>query len=64
MSDAKSVNMLTVQVDGVKADFILNTKDFSTGSKGFFANGKLDAGNGKKYQIVCNVVLIGSKRKS
>jgi hypothetical protein len=39
-------------------------KDFKTGSTGFYANGKITNPNtGEKYQVGCNIILIGSKKK-
>lgn len=38
-------------------------KDFKTGSTGYYANGKLmDPKTGEKYQVGCNIILIGSKK--
>ncbi len=37
-------------------------KDFKTGSKGFYANGKLEI-EGKRYQVQVQLVEIGSKPK-
>ena len=59
MSD---VNMATIQLCGDKQNFILDKKDFKTGSKGFYGTGKMVAG-GKRYQIGIQVVEIGSKPK-
>ena len=59
MSD---VNMATIQLNGDKQNFIIDKKDFKTGSKGYYGQGKMVAG-GKKYQINIQVVEIGSKPK-
>lgn len=59
MSD---VNMASIQLNGDKQNFILDKKDFKTGSKGYYGQGKMVAG-GKKYQINIQVVEIGSKPK-
>jgi hypothetical protein len=59
MSD---VNMASIQLNGDKQNFILDKKDFKTGSKGFYGQGKMVAG-GKKYQINIQAVEIGSKPK-
>ena len=53
-------NMATLQLNGDKQNFILDPKNFSTGSKGYYGTGKMVAG-GKKYQISIQVVEIGSK---
>jgi len=41
--------------------FTLPSKDFKTGSKGFYANGKLEI-DGKRYQAQIQLVEIGSKK--
>ena len=55
-------NMATIQLMGEKQNFILNKKDFKTGSRGFHATGKMAAG-GKNYQVNIQCVEIGSKPK-
>lgn len=38
-------------------------KEFKTGSLGYYANGKLiDPTTGARYQVGCNIILIGSKK--
>ena len=59
MSD---VNMATIQLCGDKQNFLIDKKDFKTGSKGFYGTGKMVAG-GKRYQINIQAVEIGSKPK-
>ncbi|HLN88677.1 MAG TPA: hypothetical protein VK253_01280 [Candidatus Binatia bacterium] len=59
MSD---VNIAAIQLCGDKQNFILDKKDFRTGSKGYYGTGKMVAG-GKRYQISIQVVEIGSKPK-
>jgi hypothetical protein len=59
MSDA---NIANIQLNGDKQNFILDKKDFKTGSKGYYGQGKMVAG-GKKYQINIQCVEIGSKPK-
>jgi hypothetical protein len=58
----EEVNIATLQLNGGKQDFNLSKKDFKTGSKGYYANGKMAAG-GKNYQISIICVEIGSKPK-
>ncbi|NTV35611.1 MAG: hypothetical protein HGA53_01525 [Anaerolineaceae bacterium] len=41
----------------------LPAKEFKTGSKGYYANGKLEI-DGKRYQVQIQLVEIGSKQKS
>ena len=55
-------NLVSIQLNGVKQDFILNKKDFKTGSRGYHGQGKMQIGD-KRYQ--CNIlcVEIGSKPK-
>ena len=41
----------------------LPAKDFKTGSKGFYANGKIEI-EGKRYQAQIQLVEIGSKKET
>ena len=41
----------------------LPAKDFKTGSKGFYANGKVEI-DGKRYQAQIQLVEIGSKKEA
>lgn len=41
--------------------YTLPPKEFKTGSKGFYANGKLEI-EGKRYQAQIQLVEIGSKK--
>ena len=45
------------------AVFSLPAKEFKTGSRGFYANGKAEIG-GKRYQVQIQLVEIGSKNRS
>ncbi len=40
--------------------FTVAPKEFKTGSRGFYANGKAEI-NGKRYQVQIQLVEIGSK---
>jgi len=40
----------------------LQAKNFKTGSRGFYGNGKLSV-NGKRYQVSCLLVEIGNGKK-
>jgi hypothetical protein len=55
-------NMATIQLNGDRQNFIIDKKDFKTGSRGYYGTGKMVAA-GKKYQISIQVVEIGSKPK-
>lgn len=59
MSD---VNIGTIQLNGEKQNFVLAKKDFKTGSKGYYGQGKMQIGE-KRYQINIQCVEIGSKPK-
>jgi hypothetical protein len=59
---SNDVNMSTIQLCGEKQNFVLDKKDFKTGSRGYYGTGKMVAA-GKKYQISIQVVEIGSKPK-
>ena len=56
------INMATIQLNGDKQNFLLDKKDFKTGSRGYHAQGRMMAG-GKNYQINILCVEIGSKSK-
>jgi hypothetical protein len=45
------------------AFFALPPKEFKTGSRGYYANGKAEI-DGKRYQIQIQLVEIGSKSRS
>jgi hypothetical protein len=49
----------TPQGDKV-AEFNVNPKEFKTGSRGYYANGKAEI-DGKRYQVQIQLVEIGSK---
>jgi hypothetical protein len=43
------------------AAFVVPPKEFKTGSRGYYANGKVDF-DGKRYQFQIQIVEIGSKK--
>ena len=57
------LNVATIQLNGEKQNFILNKKNFKTGSRGYHVQGKMQIGE-KKYQINILCVEIGSKQKT
>ena len=59
---SEQINMATIQLNGEKQNFIVDKKDFKTGSKGYYGTGKMVAG-GKRYQVSIQLVEIGSKPK-
>jgi len=54
------MDTVNIEIEGEKAGFVLNKKTFSTGSRGYHAQGKA-VFKGKRYQ--CNFIIteIGSK---
>ena len=52
-----------IQIGNAVNTIQLNEKTFSTGSRGYHGHGKIDAGNGKKYQLNIMAIEIGSKKK-
>ncbi len=50
-------NMATIQLNRQKQPFIINPKNFSTGSRGFYGQGKMQVGD-KNYQV--NIQLLKS----
>ena len=57
------INVATIMLKGEKQNFVLNKKDFKTGSRGYHGQGKMQVGD-KNYQINILCVEIGSKPKS
>ena len=55
-------NIATIQLNGEKQNFILNKKNFKTGSRGYHGQGKMQVGD-KRYQVNILCVEIGSKPK-
>ena len=55
---------LRIVVDGAEITVPLNRKQFSTGSLGYHAQGKVDGADGRRYQMGVNLTLIGSKPKA
>lgn len=56
------MNLATILLNGEKQSFVLNKKDFKTGSRGYHGQGKMQVGE-KNYQINILCVEIGSKPK-
>ena len=50
-----------VEVNGGMGTIFPAPKTFSTGSKGYFGQGKVEGANGKRYQVQVQLVEIGSK---
>jgi len=55
--------LVTINFEGKDYQFVMNPKNFSTGSTGFHGQGKLVVSETEKYQINLMAVLIGSKGK-
>lgn len=60
MSD---LNIAKITIEGNSFAVIVNPKNFSTGSRGFYGNSKAEFANGKRYQVSVQLVEIGSKPK-
>jgi hypothetical protein len=57
----KPDGLATFEIKGTKQTVQLKKKDFRTGSRGYFASGKIELEDGTRLQVVCNLVIIGSK---
>jgi hypothetical protein len=57
------MDSITVRIGEEEVTVQLNPKVFKTQSTGFNGSGKISVGD-KKYQISCNIILIGSRPKS
>jgi hypothetical protein len=61
MADVAKVR---VEIGGGTIEIVAEPKQFKTGSRGFYGQGKLQAGDGRRFQIGINIVEIGSKGKA
>jgi hypothetical protein len=55
---------VTVEVAGATGTIVADAKQFKTGSRGFYGQGKVQAPDGRRFQVSVNVVEIGSKGKA
>ena len=53
------MNSTVITFDGGQI-LVADTREFKTGSRGYYGSGKIVI-DGKRYQVSCNVVEIGSK---
>ena len=53
-----------IMLDGAEVQVPLNAREFSTGSVGYHAQGKVDGADGRRYQLGITATLIGSKPKA
>ena len=54
---------VTMSLDGVPSYSLYSKpKTFKSGSRGYYVWGKAEDGEGKRYQVICNLVEIGSKK--
>jgi len=64
--DSSAPPTLTLEIRGsageVWGTIVASSKEFKTGSVGFYGNGKLiNPKSGAKYQVGANIILVGSK---
>ena len=52
---------VTVEVAGGSGTIMAEPRQFKTGSRGFYGQGKVQGADGRRYQVSVNVVEIGSK---
>jgi len=55
---------VTIEVAGRTATIIADAKQFKTGSRGFYGQGKVEGTDGRRFQVSVNIVEIGSKGKA
>ena len=55
---------VTIEVAGRTATIIADAKQFKTGSRGFYGQGKVEGTDGRRFQVSVNIVEIGSKGKT
>ena len=64
--DAEAPAALTIEIKTASGEvwgtMVAAAKEFKTGSRGFYANGKVtNPKSGARYQVGMNIILIGSK---
>ncbi len=52
---------VTIEVGGRVETIIAEAKQFKTGSRGFYGQGKIKDSDGRRFQVTVNIVEIGSK---
>lgn len=57
------VAKVTVEGGGGIGTITAEPKQLKTGSRGFYGQGKIQATDGRRFQVSINVVEIGSKTK-
>ena len=54
---------VTVEVPGGTAVIVAEPREFKTGSRGFYGQGKVQGADHRRYQVTVNIVEIGSKNE-
>lgn len=54
---------ITIEVAGGVSTIVAEPKEFKTGSRGFYGQGKVQAADGRRFQVNVNIVEIGTKPK-
>jgi len=54
---------VALKVDGAEMTVPIGAKQFASGSRGYFWQGKVEGSDGRRYQTQVSLVLIGSKPK-
>lgn len=54
---------VTIEVAGAVEAIFAAPKQFSTGSRGFYGQGKVKTPDGRRFQVTINIVEIGSKER-
>jgi hypothetical protein len=54
---------VTIEVAGGIAAIVAEPRQFKTGSRGFYGQGKVQGTDGRRFQVSVNIVEIGSKAK-
>lgn len=52
---------VTLKLDGAEVTMPLDPRTFSSGSVGFYQQGKVQGSDGRRYQVGVTATLIGSK---
>jgi len=54
---------MTIEVAGSSETIVAEPKEFRTGSRGFYGQGKIQGTDGRRFQVNVSIVEIGSKKK-
>ena len=60
-TEALEPGRVVLTIDGAEVPLTMTPKEFASGSYGYFAQGKVDGQDGRRFQVGINATVIGSK---